>query len=49
MVEQYQKYETDIFDGVEPKNSMTMVTLYPELKSVTNGTLSIKLPVFVNV
>lgn len=33
VVEQYQKYETDIFMEVAPENSVTMVSLYPELKS----------------
>lgn len=33
MVEQYQKYETDIFMECKPESSMTMVALYPELKS----------------
>ena len=33
MVEKYQKYEMDIFADVKPENSMTMVSLYPELKS----------------
>jgi TRAP-type mannitol/chloroaromatic compound transport system permease large subunit len=29
----YQKYETEIFTEVAPDNAMTLVTLYPELKS----------------
>ena len=33
VVEQYQKYETDIFMEVAPESAMTMVSLYPELKS----------------
>lgn len=33
IVEQYQKYETDIFMEVAPENAVTMVSLYPELKS----------------
>ena len=33
VVEQYQKYETDIFREVAPESSVTMVSLYPELKS----------------
>lgn len=33
VVEQYQKYETDIFMGVAPESAVTMVSLYPELKS----------------
>lgn len=33
VVEQYQKYETDIFMEVAPENAVTMVSLYPELKS----------------
>ena len=32
-VEQYQKYETDIFMEVAPESAVTMVSLYPELKS----------------
>ena len=35
MVEQYQQYETDIFTEVKPESSMTLVSLYPELKSDT--------------
>ena len=33
VVEQYQKYEADIFMEVAPENAVTMVSLYPELKS----------------
>ena len=33
VVEQYQKYETDIFMEVAPDSAVTMVSLYPELKS----------------
>lgn len=33
IVEQYQKYETDIFMEVAPDSAVTMVSLYPELKS----------------
>ena len=33
VVEQYQKYETDIFMEVAPESAATMVSLYPELKS----------------
>ena len=33
VVEQYQKYETDIFMEVAPESSVAMVSLYPELKS----------------
>ena len=33
IVEQYQKYETDIFMEVAPESAVTMVSLYPELKS----------------
>ena len=33
VVEQYQKYETDIFREVVPESAVTMVSLYPELKS----------------
>lgn len=32
-VEEYQKYETDIFTEVAPDNAITLVTLYPDLKS----------------
>lgn len=35
VVEQYQKYETEIFTEVAPESSMTLVALYPELKSDT--------------
>ena len=33
VVEQYQKYETDIFREVAPESAVTMASLYPELKS----------------
>ena len=33
VVERYQKYETDIFMEVTPDSAVTMVSLYPELKS----------------
>ena len=33
VVEQSQKYETDIFMEVAPESSVAMVSLYPELKS----------------
>ena len=33
VVTQYQKYETDIFTEVKPESAMTLVSLYPELKS----------------
>ena len=33
IVEQYQKYETDIFMDVAPDTAVTLVALYPELKS----------------
>ena len=33
VVEEYQKYETDIFMKVSPESAVTMVSLYPELKS----------------
>lgn len=33
VVGQYQKYETDIFMEVAPESAVTMVSLYPELKS----------------
>ena len=32
-VEGYQKYETDIFTEVAPDSAITLVALYPELKS----------------
>lgn len=32
-VKQYQKYETEIFTDVAPDSAITLVTLYPELKS----------------
>lgn len=35
VVEQYQQYETDIFESVAPKDAVTYVSLYPELKSDT--------------
>ena len=35
VVEQYQKYETDIFINVAPDTAVTLVALYPELKSDT--------------
>lgn len=33
IVEQYQKYETDIFTELAPESAITLVSLYPELKS----------------
>lgn len=33
VVKQYQKYETDIFAEVNPDSAITLVSLYPELKS----------------
>lgn len=33
VVKEYQKYETDIFMEVAPESAVTMVSLYPELKS----------------
>lgn len=33
VVKQYQKYETDIFTEVAPDSSITLVSMYPELKS----------------
>lgn len=33
VVEQYQKYESDIFMEVAPESAVSMVALYPELKS----------------
>lgn len=35
VVEGYQKYETDIFEKVTPESAVTLVSLYPELKSDT--------------
>ena len=34
-VKQYQEYEAGIFTDVAPEDSMTLVALYPELKSDT--------------
>lgn len=34
-VKQYQEYETGIFTEVVPESSITLVSLYPELKSDT--------------
>ena len=34
-VKQYQEYETGIFTEVAPESSITLVALYPELKSAT--------------
>lgn len=34
-VEQYQKYETEIFTEAKPESSITLVALYPDLKSDT--------------
>lgn len=34
-VEQYQDYETEIFTEVKPESSITLVALYPDLKSDT--------------
>ena len=45
VVEQYQKYETDIFMEVAPENAVTMVSLYPELKS--NGLVQAQIEVYV--
>lgn len=33
VVKQYQEYETDIFAEVNPNSAITLVSLYPELKS----------------
>lgn len=33
VVSQYQQYETEIFTTVSPESSITLVALYPELKS----------------
>lgn len=35
VVKQYQEYESGIFKDVAPEDSMTLVALYPELKSDT--------------
>ena len=35
VVTQYQQYEKEIFTEVKPESSMTLVSLYPELKSDT--------------
>ena len=35
VVTQYQEYEAGIFTEVTPESAMTLVTLYPELKSDT--------------
>lgn len=35
VVENYQEYETDIFTEVKPESSVTLVAMYPELKSDT--------------
>ena len=35
VVENYQKYESDIFEKVSPESAVTLVSLYPELKSDT--------------
>ncbi len=32
-VEQYQQYETEVFTEVAPNDSITLISLYPELKS----------------
>lgn len=34
-VEQYQKYETEIFTEAKPESSITLVALYPDLKADT--------------
>lgn len=33
IVRQYQQYESDIFTEVNPENAITLVALYPDLKS----------------
>lgn len=35
VVEQYQEYETEIFTSVAPESSITLVAMYPDLKSDT--------------
>lgn len=32
-VQQYQDYETEIFNDLKPESAVTLVSLYPELKS----------------
>lgn len=48
MVKQYQEYETDIFESVTPESAMTLVTLYPELKSDTLVQKQIEVYVYNN-
>lgn len=46
VVEQYQKYETEIFTNVSSDSSITLVSLYPELKS--DSLVSSQIEVYVN-
>lgn len=46
IVEQYQKYETEIFTNVSSDSSITLVSLYPELKS--DSLVSSQIEVYVN-
>ena len=32
-IKEYQKYESGVFEKVTPENAVTLVTVYPELKS----------------
>ena len=45
-VEKYQNYESNIIDKVAPESSITLVSLYPELKSDT--LIQKQLEVYVN-
>ena len=44
-VKQYQEYETGIFTEVSPEDSITLVALYPELKS--NALVQSQIEVYV--
>ena len=48
VVKQYQEYETGIFTEVVPESSITLVSLYPELKSDTLVQSQIKVYVYNN-
>lgn len=45
-VQQYQKYEQGVFEKVAPEKAVTMVTLYPELKS--NELVSKQISVYID-
>lgn len=45
VVKQYQEYESGIFTEVAPEGAMTLVTLYPELKS--NALVQSQIEVYV--